>query len=106
MKDAIDPAFLRRIRFVVQFPFPDAAERIEIWRRMFPPQTPVDRLDMAKLSKLHVAGGNIRNIAMNAAFLAADANEPVRMNHVLRAARTEYRKIEKPLTEAEIGGWQ
>jgi ATPase family associated with various cellular activities (AAA)/Winged helix domain, variant len=106
MKDALDPAFLRRIRFIVQFPFPDAAERIEIWRRMFPPKTPVNELDMAKLAKLHVAGGNIRNIALNAAFLAADANEPVRMNHLLRAARTEYAKIEKPLTEAEIGGWR
>jgi hypothetical protein len=105
MKDALDPAFLRRIRFVVQFPFPDASERIEIWRRMFPSQTPVDGLDMAKLAKLQVAGGNIRNIALNAAFLAAEVNEPVRMNHVLRAARTEYAKIEKPLTEAEIGGW-
>jgi SpoVK/Ycf46/Vps4 family AAA+-type ATPase len=106
MKDALDPAFLRRIRFVVQFPFPDTAERFEIWRRMFPAQTPVDGLDMTKLAKLHVSGGNIRNIAMNAAFLAADANEPVRMSHVLQAARSEYRKIEKPLTEAEIGGWQ
>jgi hypothetical protein len=105
MKDALDPGFLRRIRFVVQFPFPDAAERLEIWRRMFPAQTPVDGLDMAKLAKLHVAGGNIRNIALNAAFLAADANEPVRMNHVLRASRTEYAKIEKPLTDSEIGGW-
>jgi SpoVK/Ycf46/Vps4 family AAA+-type ATPase len=105
MKNALDPAFLRRIRFVVQFPFPDAAERIEIWRRIFPVQTPVDRLDISKLAKLHVAGGNIRNIALNAAFLAADANEPVRMSHLLRAARTEYAKIEKPLTDAEIGGW-
>ncbi len=105
MKDALDPAFLRRIRFVIQFPFPDAAERFEIWRRMFPPQAPVDGLDMAKLARLNIAGGNIRNIALNAAFLAADANEPVRMNHLLRAAHTEYRKIEKPLTESEIGGW-
>jgi ATPase family associated with various cellular activities (AAA) len=105
MKDALDPAFLRRIRFVVQFPFPDTAERFEIWRRMFPPQAPVDGLDMAKLARLNIAGGNIRNIALNAAFLAADANEPVQMNHLLRAARTEYRKIEKPLTHAEIGGW-
>ena len=106
MKDALDPAFLRRIRFVVQFPFPDPAERIEIWRRMFPVQTPVDGLDVSKLAKLHVAGGNIRNIALNAAFLAADASEPVRMNHLLRAARTEYAKIEKSLTDAEIGDWQ
>jgi hypothetical protein len=105
MKEALDPAFLRRIRFVVQFPFPDITERLEIWRRMFPAQTPVDGLDITKLAKLNIAGGNIRNIALNAAFLAADANDSVRMSHILRAARTEYRKIEKPLTEAEIGGW-
>jgi SpoVK/Ycf46/Vps4 family AAA+-type ATPase len=106
MKDAIDPAFMRRIRFVVQFPFPDTTERIEIWRQMFPVLTPLDGIDVARLARLHIAGGNIRNIALNAAFLAADANEPVRMNHVLRAARTEYAKIEKPLTPAEIGGWE
>ncbi|HUL53032.1 MAG TPA: ATP-binding protein [Opitutaceae bacterium] len=106
MKEALDPAFLRRIRFVVQFPFPDLRERAEIWRRMFPAETPVDGLDPARLARLNVAGGNIRNIALNAAFLAADAEEPVRMKHVLRAARTEYAKIEKPLTEAEIGGWE
>lgn len=104
-KDALDPAFLRRIRFIVHFPFPGVAERIEIWRRIFPAQTPVDGLEVAKLAKLHVAGGNIRNIALNAAFLAADVNEPVRMNHMLCAARAEYAKIEKPLTETEIGGW-
>ena len=106
MKSTLDTAFLRRIRFVVQFPFPDTAERLEIWRRIFPAQTPVDGLDMTKLARLHVAGGNIRNIALNAAFVAADANEPVRMYHLLDAARGEYRKIEKPLTDAEIGGWQ
>jgi hypothetical protein len=105
MKEALDPAFLRRIRFVVQFPFPDLTERLEIWRRMFPAQTPVDGLDITKLARLNIAGGNIHNIALNAAFLAADANEPVRMNHLLCAARTEYRKMEKPLTDAEIGGW-
>jgi hypothetical protein len=52
-----------------------------------------------------VAGGSIRNIALYAAFLAAEADEPVRMAHVLRAARGEYAKLEKTLTEAEIGGW-
>lgn len=106
MKEAIDSAFMRRIRFIVQFPFPDLAGREEIWRRIFPAQTPTKELAISKLARLNVAGGNIRNIALNAAFLAADANEPVRMNHVLCAARTEYAKIEKPLTDAEIGGWQ
>ena len=105
MKSALDTAFLRRIRFVVQFPFPDAAQRAEIWRRIYPPSTPTEGLDVSKLARLNVAGGNIRNIALNAAFLAADAEGPVRMTHLLRAARSECAKLEKPLTEAEIGGW-
>jgi len=105
MKTALDAAFLRRIRFVVQFPFPDVALRAEIWRRVFPIETPSDGLDVARLARLNVPGGNIRNIALRAAFLAADAGEPVRMTHLLSAARGEYAKMEKPLTEAEIGGW-
>jgi AAA+ superfamily predicted ATPase len=105
MKSALDSAFLRRIRFLVQFPFPDAGQRSEIWRRIFPASTPTEKLDVAKLAQLNVTGGHIRNIALNAAFLAADAGESVRMMHLLRAARSEYAKLEKSLTEAEIGGW-
>ncbi len=105
MKSALDVAFLRRIRFVVQFPFPDAAQRAEIWRCIFPTNTPTDGLDAVKLARLNVAGGNIRNIALNAAFLAADKGEPVRMTHLLRAARSECAKLEKSLTDAEVGGW-
>jgi hypothetical protein len=105
MRSALDNAFLRRIRFAVQFPFPDVVQRAEIWRRIFPPDTPLEGLDVEKLARLNVAGGNIRNIALNAAFLAADAEEPVRMTHLMRAARGEYAKLEKPLTEAEIGSW-
>ena len=67
--------------------------------------TPLKNLDTDKLAQLSVTGGNIRNIALNAAFLAADSKEPVQMKHILRAARTEYIKLEKSLTEAEIGGW-
>ncbi len=105
LKSALDTAFLRRIRFVVPFPFPDAAQRAEIWRRVFPPATPTDGLAIEPLAQLNIAGGNIRNIAVNAAFLAADADEPVRMRHLLQAARTEYAKLEKPLTGSEIDGW-
>ena len=105
MKSALDAAFLRRLRFVVQFPFPDQAQRAEIWRRIFPAETPIEGLDVAALARLNVAGGNIRNIALGAAFLAADAGRPVRMDHLLLAARTEYAKLEKPLTDAEAGGW-
>src|SRR6266516_2630383 len=105
MKNALDSAFQRRIRFVVQFPFPDAGQRAEIWRRIFPAATPIESLDYKQLSRLQVAGGSIRNIAMNGAFVAAEASEPVRMFHLLQAARGEYAKLERPLTESEIGGW-
>jgi len=106
LKNALDPAFLRRLRFIVQFPFPDAAQRAEIWRRVFPAQTPTESLDCGQLARLQVAGGNIRNMAMNAAFLAAEAGEPVRMRHLLQAARSEYAKLERSLSEAEIGDWR
>ena len=105
LKSAIDRAFLRRIRFVVQFPFPDASQREAIWQRMFPAQTPTEGLDCQKLAKLNVAGGNIRNIALNAAFIAADAGEPVQMKHLLRAVKSEYVKLERSLTEMEVRGW-
>jgi len=106
MKGAIDPAFMRRIRFVVHFPFPEAAQRTEIWRRAFPDATPTRALDYAQLARLAVAGGNIRNMALKAAFLAADDGQPVGMAHLLQAARSECAKIERPLTDAEVGGWR
>jgi hypothetical protein len=105
LKSALDTAFLRRLRFIVDFPFPDASLRAEIWRRIFPHETPTENLDAVKLAQLNVAGGNIRNIALNAAFLAADANEPVRMKHLLRAAENEYMKLERSLSDGEIRGW-
>jgi ATPase family associated with various cellular activities (AAA) len=105
LKSALDPAFLRRLRFLVQFPFPDPLQRAEIWRRVFPRDTPTEGIDTAKLSRLNVAGGNIRNIAMNAAFLAASDGQCVRMLHLLTAARAEYAKLERPLTDVEIGDW-
>ncbi len=105
LKESLDDAFLRRIRFIVHFPFPDAAQRAEIWRRVWPAATPRDGLDAARLASLNVAGGNIRNIALHAAFLAAEAAEPVRMQHLLHAARREYSKLERPLPEAEVRGW-
>ena len=105
MEDALDTAFLRRIRFIVHFPFPDYDQRVEIWRGIFPAETPLAHLHIEKLGRLNVAGGNIRNIALHAAFLAAEAGEAVGMQHLLHAARAEYAKLEKPLNEAEIRGW-
>jgi SpoVK/Ycf46/Vps4 family AAA+-type ATPase len=104
-KEALDFAFLRRIRFVIEFPFPEAAQRMEIWRRIFPRQTPTKGLRVDRLARLNAAGGSIYNIAMGAAFLAADAGEPVGMAHLLSAARREFTKLERPLTDAETAGW-
>ena len=105
MKNSMDQAFLRRLRFVVQFPFPDVKQRAEIWRRVFPANTPTEGLVYERLAKLSIAGGNIRNIALNAAFIAADADESVMMKHLLQAAKREYLKLERPLTDAEGKGW-
>ena len=105
LKSALDTAFQRRLRFTVAFPFPDAALREAIWRRVFPEATPQDNLDHKKLARLNVTGGNIRNVALNAAFLAAEAGTPVQMGHLVEAARLEVVKIERPLSDAEIRGW-
>ena len=75
------------------------------WRRVFPAATPTVGLDIERLARLNVTGGSIRNIAMNASFLAADSDEAVGMAHLLRAARGEYAKTQKAPTQAEIGGW-
>ena len=63
-------------------------------------------LDPNRLAQLNVAGGSIRNIAMNAAFIAVDQDEPVRMRHLARATRIEYAKLDTPLTESEVREWE
>jgi hypothetical protein len=105
LKGSLDPAFLRRIRFVVNFPFPDTAARARMWRSVFPAETPTEDLAHDRLARLNVAGGNIRNIAVNAAFAAVETGSPVAMSHLLTAARHEYAKLERPLTESETRGW-
>lgn len=104
-KAALDSAFARRLRFVVHFPFPDEAQREALWRAVFPTATPLQPLDYAKLARLAVPGGTVRNIALAAAFLAADAGTAVGMQHLLRAAHIEAAKREKPISESEIRGW-
>jgi hypothetical protein len=102
LEGSLDQAFMRRLRFVVRFPFPDATQRREIWQRTFPAATPVGAVDLDALARLDVAGGNIRNIGLNAAFLAADTGGRVEMEHVLAAARSEYAKLERPLSQLEL----
>jgi hypothetical protein len=105
LKSSLDKAFQRRLRFTVNFPFPDVKQREAMWARVFPHSTPTTALDAKKLAQLNVTGGNIRNIALNAAFLAASSTGSVDMAHVLQAARLEAHKIERPLSDAETRGW-
>jgi hypothetical protein len=99
MKGALDRAFLRRIRFVVQFPFPDTRARAEIWRRQFPPTAPVAALDYDALARLSLAGGHIRSIAVNAAFRAADDGGVIDQRLIGEAARAELIKLDRPTQE-------
>jgi SpoVK/Ycf46/Vps4 family AAA+-type ATPase len=104
-RDAIDTAFMRRIRFVVRFPYPGADERAEMWRRAFPAGTPTEALDPAALAKVSLTGANIANVALGAAFLAADAGDSVRMRHIAQAAIRERAKLDAPLSRKDVSGW-
>lgn len=92
----MDAAFLRRITYVVRFPFPDAPTRREIYLNMLPPALPVDdAIDWDFIAeKFELSGGHIKNIVLAAAFMAASEEIPMCMRHVLTAAVTELRKNE------------
>jgi SpoVK/Ycf46/Vps4 family AAA+-type ATPase len=102
-RSALDAAFLRRLRFVIDFPFPAADDRRRIWERVFPAQAAVEGLELSLLSGLDLSGGNIKSIAINAAFLAAAEDAPIGMTHVVHAAAREYVKLSKPISAAEFG---
>jgi hypothetical protein len=99
IKSAIDPAFLRRFRFVADFPLPGAAEREAIWRRMFPPAAPLSVVDdeWRLLASVPLSGGAIRNAALGAAFAAAAAGEPIRLPLIAEEIAAELRKTGQPM---------
>jgi len=102
MKSALDTAFVRRLRFIVNFPFPGLEERKRMWKRVFPAQTPRGKLDYDRLALLNLTGGSIHNVALNAAFMAAHDNKKVNMKRLFAAARAEFRKLERPVNEADL----
>ena len=102
MKQAMDTAFVRRLRFIVNFPFPGRTERKAIWNRVLPPEVPQEDVDMERLSRFTLTGGSIHAIALQTAFLAADNGGLVTMPHVLEAIRTEFRKQDRPIVETEF----
>lgn len=105
MKASLDKAFQRRLRFQVDFPLPDEVQRQAIWARVFPTAMPRAEVFPERLASLNMPGGSIRNIALNAAFLAAEQHAEVSMQHLLEATRMEALKAERPLVQQEIRGW-
>jgi SpoVK/Ycf46/Vps4 family AAA+-type ATPase len=97
LRENMDEAFTRRLKFIVEFPFPDIAGRKLIWQTHFPGEAPVsDDVDYEWLAcHLQITGGSIKNIALNAAFFAAADGGVIRMDHILRGARDEFEKIGK-----------
>jgi hypothetical protein len=107
MRSLLDIAFMRRLRFIVEFPFPEAAQRAAIWRTTLPDAVPgAAALDVTALAELPLNGGMIRNIAVNAAFLAAAARTELSRDHVLQAVRDEFAKLQVPISERQLAGEQ
>jgi len=110
MKNALDTAFLRRLRFIVDFPYPAVADRRRLWERALLQQEtadqratlPLGKLDYDRLARLNLTGGHIHSVALNAAFLAAHAGTSVTMPLILNAARTEFRKLGRPISETDF----
>ena len=99
----MDDAFVRRMHFSVEFPFPQARDRLRIWEKIWPDDTPLSGdLDLEFAARrFEIAGGNIRNIAVAAAFLAAANGEVVTMDHLMHATQRELQKMGKVVTGAE-----
>jgi hypothetical protein len=95
MKSALDKAFLRRIRFIVQFPFPDEPARERIWRLQFPARAPLGEIDYGSLARMQLSGGHIRSVALNAAFHAAARGGVIEHRDLVAAARAEFAKLER-----------
>ncbi len=104
LRGNIDEAFIRRLDSVLEFPLPEEAERLQIWQRSLPPEAPMaPDADLSFLArKFKLAGGHIRNIALTAAFLAAEDKAPIGMKHLARATRREYQKLGKLVAESDF----
>lgn len=100
-----DEAFKRRIKFVVDFPFPDQSQRLLLWNKVFPPETPVEAdVDREYLAQqFELSGSSIKNIAVNAAFEAAATGKRVSMAEILQALKNELIKSGKTISAKEWG---
>ncbi len=103
----LDEAFTRRIQFIVRYPFPDPAQREQLWRSTFPSESPVVHdIDFEYLSRtFDLAGGPIKNVVLTAAFLAAEEGVPIGMKHLIEAVKQEYKKTGKVLLKDRLGAY-
>jgi ATPase family associated with various cellular activities (AAA)/Winged helix domain, variant len=106
LKEALDPAFIRRLHFVIEFPFPAQEQREEIWRTIYPPAAPVEELDPRRLAAVAASGGTISNIARRSAFLAASEPAAIEMRHLLLGTARELRKLGRDMTPEELEAWE
>ena len=102
MKSSLDTAFVRRLRFIVNFNFPGVSERRRMWQQVFPSETPLGNLDYDRLARLNLTGGTIHNAALNAAFQAAGCGSHVTMQMILSSARAEMQKLDRPINEGDF----
>lgn len=102
MRSALDAAFLRRLRFVVNFPYPGATERRQLWHHAVLPDVPQEALDFDRLARFNLSGGHVSSVALNAAFTAAQRDAPLTMPLLLASVRSELRKLDKPVNEGEF----
>jgi len=104
----IDEAFVRRLRFIVEFPFPDETIREMIWKKVFPDKSPLEKeIDFAFLAKnFRLSGANIRNIALFAAFFAAEDGGTIAMKHIIRGIKRELQKEGKTYKPSDFGIYQ
>jgi SpoVK/Ycf46/Vps4 family AAA+-type ATPase len=101
-KNAIDQAFIRRLRFIVDFSFPSIEQRKQIWEKAFSRNASKLDIDYDRLAQFNITGGTIHTIALNAAFLSAKRNTPVTTDLILGATRTELQKLEQPINEVDF----
>jgi ATP-dependent 26S proteasome regulatory subunit len=99
----MDDAFTRRLNYIVHFPNPDEAQRLSIWKVLLPEKMPIDaQIDWQYLAAAYpIAGGNIRNVLVAAAYLAAQDGGVVRMDHILQAVRREMQKMGRLIREED-----
>ena len=97
LSKSIDEAFRRRLRFIVDFPMPDVAARVALWKRMMPPGAPLsDDIRWSWLAHtFEMSGGYIRNAVLKAAIAASAARQPISMHHLAKAAGDEARAMGK-----------